>query len=516
MTKRETGDAGPRYRAFISYSRRDAAFGKRLHARLEAYRLPRRPVARAEATARRLSPIFRDREELPAADDLSAQVRAALAASGSLIVVCSPAAKASPWVAREIETFRALHPDRPVLAALAAGEPADAFPEPLLRPGADGVVREPLAADFRPTGDGSRAGLLKLVAGVAGVRLDELVQRDAQRRVRSVTAVTAASLAAMLAMGAMTALALQARAEADHQRSEAEGLVEFMLTDLHAKLKEVDRLDIMTSVNARAYRYYADQDVALLPANSLARRARVLHAMSADDEERGDFRKALAEGEDARRSTAQLLANNPGDGQRIYDHAQSEYWVGLMQWRLGRLDDAQASFDRYAALTRKLISINPHKAEWVSEAGDAESNSGVFQLRAKGDAVGAKAHFTRALAYAQDAARLAPSDRDRQEDIADSWAWLADTARIAGDHHAQQSRRPDERAHRARTTHRLRPKGHAAALFTARKRTRPRAPRNAPRASTLRRISGLARALEADASTATMTPTAWRSPSSAG
>ena len=35
----------------------------------------------------------------------------------------------------------------------------------------------------------------------------------------------------MLTMSAMTVVALRARAEADRQRNEAEGLVEFMLTD---------------------------------------------------------------------------------------------------------------------------------------------------------------------------------------------------------------------------------------------------------------------------------------------
>ncbi len=138
---------GARYRAFISYSHRDAAFGRRLHRRLESYVLPRRLAGQATARGvvpRRLTPIFRDREELPAAHDLSEEVRAALAASEALIVVCSPAAAASPWVAREIETFRALHPDRPILAALAEGEPADAFPTALSRaPDGAGSRRSP-------------------------------------------------------------------------------------------------------------------------------------------------------------------------------------------------------------------------------------------------------------------------------------------------------------------------------------------------------------------------------------
>src|SRR6187402_469038 len=133
---------GSTYRAFISYSHSDAAFARWLHSRLESYRLPSGvdQVASAGGPKRRLGPIFRDREELPASQDLSASVRAALAASDVLVVLCSPEARASRWVSREIELFRELGPERPILAAIVRGEPGEAFPEALT----DG--REPLAA----------------------------------------------------------------------------------------------------------------------------------------------------------------------------------------------------------------------------------------------------------------------------------------------------------------------------------------------------------------------------------
>jgi MTH538 TIR-like domain (DUF1863) len=192
---------GARYWAFISYSHRDAAFGRRLHRQLESYVLPRRLVGRTTrqgVVPRRPTPIFGSRDELTAAGDPTAEV----GASRSLIVVCSPSSAASPWVRREIELFRSLHPDRPVLAAVLQGEPAECFPE---------ALAAPLAADFRRDRDGSRLGLLKLVAGMVGVGLDELVQRDAHRRTRCVTAVIAAALAAMAVMGVLTMLASSAR-----------------------------------------------------------------------------------------------------------------------------------------------------------------------------------------------------------------------------------------------------------------------------------------------------------------
>ncbi len=44
---------------------------------------------------RRLNPIFRDREDLSSAADLTSQIKEELAESETLIVVCSPAAASS-------------------------------------------------------------------------------------------------------------------------------------------------------------------------------------------------------------------------------------------------------------------------------------------------------------------------------------------------------------------------------------------------------------------------------------
>jgi hypothetical protein len=158
----------------------------------------------------RLTPIFRDREELSAAGSLTEVIAEALAHSAALIVLCSPAAAASRWVNEEVRTFKRQHGERNVFAAILEGEPwaslipgredEECFP-PALRfvVGADGQSSdqqaEPIAADLRPEEDGRRLGRLKLIAGLLGVRLDDLVQRELQRRQRRVTAIVAASLA---------------------------------------------------------------------------------------------------------------------------------------------------------------------------------------------------------------------------------------------------------------------------------------------------------------------------------
>lgn len=421
-----------RYVAFLSYSHRDGAAARALHRRLESYRIPRRLVATPGEhgpVPARLTPIFRDREELPAAGDLSAKVRAALEASGSLIVLCSPHAAASLWVMREIETFREIAPGRPILAAILDGEPSECFPKTLGV--AQGAQVEPLAADIRASGDGRRLGFLKLVAGIAGVPLDALVQRDAARRIRRVTAVTLAAVVAMLVMAMLTIVALNARRDAERQRANAEGLVEFMLTDLRDKLDGEVRLQVLSEVNERALAHYAGQDLSTLGPDALERRARILLAMGEDDGKRGKRDRALALFREAHRTTAALLAAAPEDPARIFTHAQSEYWIGYNAFDRGNVAGARSAWQRYARLADQLAARNPSRRDWLKEVAFSRGNLCTVALQKPVDVDAALSNCAAALDYMERAAQgsEAPGDLGR---LANRHAWLADALEAAG------------------------------------------------------------------------------------
>lgn len=189
------------------------------------------------AVPRRLTPIFRDRDELPASGDLGTELRAALRDSLFLVVICSPASAQSHWVAEEIIAFKRIHGENRVLALIVDGEPYDSnkpnggalecFPAPLrYRLAEDGSLSttpsEPIAADFRDDKDGRRLAKLKLVAGLTGVRLDDLAQRENQRRVRRLATLTAASMTGMVFAGGLALYANARRIEAVEQRKIAE------------------------------------------------------------------------------------------------------------------------------------------------------------------------------------------------------------------------------------------------------------------------------------------------------
>ncbi len=427
MGERETGEAP--YRAFLSYSHKDAAAAGRLHRRLEAYRIPRRLAGRETARGpvpARLWPIFRDREELPAATDLSETVREALAQSGALVILCSPHAAASLWVAEEIRVFRELHPDRPILAAILEGDPPDCFPD-LLRSFGEG--HEPLATDLRRDRDGERLGLLKLVAGITGLGLDDLVQRDASRRVRRVMAVTVAAVAAMLLLTVTTLVALRARKEAEQQRAGSEALIEFMMTDLRTRLQaSVGRLDIMQSVNQRALAHYEEQsDLSALTPDELARRARVLQAVSEDYVAQGNIAGALTAVQIAHRTTAAQLALAPDDRERLFYHAQSEYWLGRLDELRRNWPEAQRRYTRYAEAADRLIALSPNDPRFMMEVAYSAQNLGTIQLNGVGDIAAARQLYLKAAYWFGRVASARPRDMTAALRQANSFAWLADS-----------------------------------------------------------------------------------------
>ena len=233
------------YHAFISYRHADNKEQGRqwatwLHQAIETYEVPSDLVgkknSRGEIIPERIYPVFRDEEELPADADLGKSIVKALDTSRVLVVLCSPQAVVSTYVADEIHHFKSIGRSDSIIASLLYGEPNaswdkgklasgfkqedECFPIPLQfeynDEGAPTEKRaEPIAADFRITYDGvSQQGwcspeayrqqlesvsqldkteiqkritsyqqqlhlmLLKIIAGIMGVPLRDLTQRD--------------------------------------------------------------------------------------------------------------------------------------------------------------------------------------------------------------------------------------------------------------------------------------------------------------------------------------------------
>lgn len=190
-----------KYWAFISYSHKDEKQSKWLHRAIENYRVPKHLIGKTidgQVIPKKITPVFRDREELPASSDLNNSIKEALRNSRTLVVLSSPSAAKSKWVNEEIRVFKSFGENQRVLTTILDGEPnasdkedeskEECFPEALkYKVDTHGQISdervEPIAADLRPGKDGKLNTKLKTIAGILGVSFDELKRRDQRRRV---------------------------------------------------------------------------------------------------------------------------------------------------------------------------------------------------------------------------------------------------------------------------------------------------------------------------------------------
>lgn len=402
-----------RYRAFLSYSHRDRVTAEWLHRVLEAYRVPRKLVGRATPfgpVPRRLTPIFRDRDELSAAADLSGVIKGALKESLFLIVICSPAAAASRWVDQEVLAFKQLHGEGRILALVVEGEPhgsrsdstagKECFPLSLrFKLGADGrrseQAAEPIAADLRPRHDGRRRSKLKLIAGLTGVALDDLIHRETQRKLRRLGMLLATSLIAMVLAGALALYADARRREATQQRRIAEreaatarAISDYLVETFTVSNPATENPRTITAVTmlgrsaARARTELADQP---------AVQARLVYTLAQAYNNLGLF-------EEARRL---IERSRPAIEHAGIDGVAAQLTLASTYLDLGALDKAMAAVDHAEAILRS----DPRKLP------DLQAMAAVTRGRiriATQDTKGGVADFNRALAFYRASADVEP------------------------------------------------------------------------------------------------------------
>ena len=415
------------YRAFISYSHADKAWAEWLHQALETYRVPSRLVGTETAAGvipRRLNPIFRDRDELASAHDLGHKVNAALAESEALIVICSPHSAQSRWVNEEVLAFKRLGRAERIFCLIVDGEPnagnqPGSEAEECFCPALDYTLdargqpatesTEPIAADVRPGKDGKANAKLKIIAGLLDVGFDVLKQREQHRKVRRMAVVTALALVVMAATLTLAVFALIARHDAQRRQVQAEDILGFMLGDLRNKLATVGRLDLLVAVDDKATTYFDSLQPRDLDEHALEEQARLLTGIGQVRLDQGHADKAMVAFRDAHTRSSELYRRQPENGQRLFDLAQAEYWIGFVFWRQGRLDDAGTWLGRYRDSALRLAAMDRTNFAWQREVAYGEVNLGTLDL-ARGRDQPAERVFRTAYALYQGWTHAHPHD----------------------------------------------------------------------------------------------------------
>ena len=285
-----------------------------------------------------------------------------------------------------------------------------------------------MAADLRPGKDGRRFGILKLVAGLLALDLDQLVRRDYQRRQRSLFAFACGFALISAALLALAVIAFRARDDALDQQVKAESLIEFMLGDLKDKLQPVGRLDALDAVGEKALTYYQSLRPDQLDINSLGRRAQAMHLLGAIRDARGDFAGATAAFQEAEATTRRLLSMEPDSTRRIYEHSQSSYWVGYSFFRRGQYKDAAQSFADYNKLTARLVSADPSNDKWSAELANSFTALGSTSMKI-GDRKLAAEQLQAARRKFSEVIKTSPAYRS---DMTQALAWEQELLSLSG------------------------------------------------------------------------------------
>ena len=416
-----------------------------MHRSLESYRLP--PRLRGGQGSHgplpeRLTPIFRDREDLSSAGQLGPQIELALAESEALVVVCSPEAARSPYVESEVLAFKRSGRSDRILAFIVAGEPNsggadECFPNALrFELGADGQLSttpaNPIAADAREGKDGKALARLKLLAGLFGLPLDTLRQRDAHRRHKRMLLVTAASVAAMLLAGFLAVQAIVARNAAERRQKQAEDLVDFMLVDLDEKLTKVSRLDLLSAVNDKAMAYFQSLPSADVTDEVRAQKAKALKRAGDIHLEQGQFPQALERFQAAASISGRLASAAPRDIKRQIEFADALTYIGMARWNQGDLDGAQRGFDAAQTVLDRARQVQPDNSDVLFQLSIVDNNNGhVAESRGRIDA--AIANYRRMLDASQRLAALGPDNTEWQNQLGLAHNNLAKMALLRGD-----------------------------------------------------------------------------------
>ena len=384
----------------MSYAHDDERVAARLHRALETYRVPK---ALQKTHLEKISPIFRDVTELTAHHSLSEKIKDAVIGSRFLLVLCSPAAKASHWVNEEIKLFREVHGEGSILCALIEGTPRTSFPPALVAGG-----REPLAANL--SAKNFNLGVSQLAASIIGVGLDRLIQRDVRRRRNRLRLMTAGAFAFSGVMAAMAWNAVDARTEAETSRTEAEKMVEYMLTDLKDDLEPIGKLDIVEKVGERVKTYYQAIPVSDMDDDRLARRSRSKQLLGQVNIVQGNTAKALQSLLQVEKVTAEILRRRPNDPDAVFTHAQTQYGLTRV-YHENDLERALKYASSYKSLSQKLYDLDKDNLDYLYEYSWSSNKLGqIYQSLEDYD--NAENEFLEAVSTYEKLMNVYPDDKD--------------------------------------------------------------------------------------------------------
>ena len=249
-------------------------------------------------------------------------------------------------------------------------------------------------------------------------------------RIRMAAIGAIATLAVLAAVLGLAARNAQLKAEA--HRSQAEGLMGYMLGDFLSKVRPLGRLDLLDGISARAQSYLStteasDAEARIQRADSLVLIAEIESARGRSDTALEALRKGRALVQDLDqdgkhrkdRSLLTALSSNAGEhGQIYFDRSE---WAEAQHWLTLQLAYAQRAVDAY-----------PGDRELLTQLAYAHNGLGSTLLRQNKPQAAAREQEA-SLALRRRVLALEPDNRKLKGDVANNLSWLAETRKSLGE-----------------------------------------------------------------------------------
>jgi DNA-binding winged helix-turn-helix (wHTH) protein/tetratricopeptide (TPR) repeat protein len=251
-------------------------------------------------------------------------------------------------------------------------------------------------------------------ASLLGVRRSE--------RLRLTITVVMAGLA--LLAGGLFLMARSAKQAAEQHRTEAEGLMGYMLGEFVDKLRPLGKLDLLDSVSNRALKYLSDPVRNDDDDTALAQRAKSLQVLSEVKIARGDPAGASTALLAGRNILQNHLHNKPNDLALLKSAGENAFWLGQIQADQKEWKQAQRYFEEYRDYADRQAALDTTSVDAWIEQSYAHNNLGTLALR-RGDVQRAANEFASSVELKLRAYTKSPKDKQLAADLADSLSWQA-------------------------------------------------------------------------------------------
>ncbi len=249
--------------------------------------------------------------------------------------------------------------------------------------------------------------------------------RRARRRRRLFLAGLIALSASALCAFVFALQARSARAIAEHQRVEGEGMVDFLLNDFSEQLRAIGRLDLLNSVSSEVSHYLDNASVPASPEHAL-RRVRALRILAEVSAGRGEIKAGIEAIDNAQALLTEIDQGKVDPLEFGLEQGTVSYWRGDLALQSGDLQAADKAWESYRQSAQRMLDVAPENTTAQLEMSYALNNLGNLALREHRNDEAADL-FQKSIALKQALYQGHPDRLDIGADLADSISWWGST-----------------------------------------------------------------------------------------